>query len=275
MEELRVKEQALEHLIRPLGKVLVCFSGGADSSLLLFLCLRVLGPGRVTAFTAITQASRNEEAAACRDFAKRLKIPLVTADIDLLTMKPVAEGSPRRCYFCKKSMFELARREAKILGIDTVVEGSNRDDRDDYRPGFEAVAEFGVRSPLLEAGLTKEDIRRLSRQLALPTWDQPAGACLLTRFPYGVLVTSERLARVKGCETLLRSLGFSDCRVRFHQEAARIEVPEQELPRFADPELRRRIVEHFRKAGFLFVTLDLEGYRRGSLNTQLAWKAEP
>lgn len=258
--------KALENLIRPLGRVLVCFSGGLDSTLLLFLCARILGREFVTAFTVVSQASLDEEVEGCRDFAAHLDIPLVVMPIDIQGIKELVAGDIRRCYFCKKNIFSLARQEAQKRGAGVIVEGSIRDDADDYRPGFAAVKEFGIRSPLLEAGLGKEDVRSLSRQLNLRTWNKPATTCLLTRFPYGTIVTAEKLARVKSCETFLRSRGFSLCRVRYHNELARIEVAQAEIPRFYDPEVRDQVLSHFKKAGFLFVTLDMEGYRRGSLD---------
>jgi uncharacterized protein len=267
--ELAEKQQVLEEILRPLERVLVCFSGGADSSLLLFLCARLLGTDRVTAFTVVSQASWDEEVEACRDFAGRLQIPLIVVSTDILAIREIEDGDPRRCYFCKKNIFQLARNEARRRGIDTLLDGSNRDDCNDFRPGFAAIEEFGVRSPLLEAGLTKEDVRRLSRQLALPTWDKAPTTCLLTRFPYHVTIAPEELLRVKKCENFLRSLGFPLCRVRSHSEMARIEVTEEDIPRFADPLTRKELVHFFKAAGFIFVALDLEGYRQGSLNETL------
>ncbi|NLC70737.1 MAG: ATP-dependent sacrificial sulfur transferase LarE, partial [Desulfuromonadaceae bacterium] len=235
--DLAGKLENLEKAIRSMERVLVCFSGGADSSLLLFLCARLLGAEQVTAFTVVSQASWDEEVAACRNFSAHLKVPLIIASTDILGIREIKDGDPRRCYFCKKNIFELAGKEARSRGIGIILEGSNLDDRDDYRPGFAAIEEFAVRSPLLEAGLTKEDVRGLSRRLTLPTWDKPATTCLLTRFPYGVPVTEEGLLRIKKCEGFLRDHGFTLCRVRGHNELARIEVAEEDIPRFADPQL--------------------------------------
>lgn len=264
--DLEVKRHNLEQIIRPLGRVLVCFSGGADSSLLLFLCHRLLGADNVTAFTVVSRASLDEEVAFCRTFAAHLKVPLIIGTTDVLAIPEIAGGDPRRCYFCKRNIFVLARKEAHKRGIGVIVEGSNLDDLDDIRPGFAAIEEFAIRSPLLEAKLTKEDVRALSRRLTLPTWDKSPTTCLLTRFPYQETVTPEALQRVKQCEGFLHAEGFSLCRVRSHLDTARIEVPAEDIPRFADQQLRWRLLEYFTEAGFVFVTLDLAGYRQGSMN---------
>lgn len=180
-----------------------------------------------------------------------------------------AANTPRRCYHCKHELFALCRQKALELGCAAVVDGANLDDLGDYRPGREAARELAIRSPLLEAGLGKEEIRALSRLAGLPTAEKQPFACLASRFPYGTTITAERLQQLDRCETVLRELGFRTYRVRFHEQLARIEVGADEIPRFADPQLRAAVVAACRDAGFTYVALDLLGYRSGSMNETL------
>lgn len=267
--ELASKLKHLEEIIRKKEKALVCFSGGVDSSLLLFLCRKYLGPDKVVALTLLSSASPPGEIDDCQTLAHAFGVEHLLIENDVLSVPEVAAGDPRRCYFCKKELCRLARQEADKRGIDTIFEGSNADDLKDYRPGYEAVKEFHLASPLLEAGLTKADVREVSREFNLPTSERPALACLVTRFPYGVRVTPEELLRVRNSEAYLLELGFQNFRVRCHGTTARIEVPPGDIPRFSDPALRREIVTRLKKEGFTFVALDLEGYRTGSLNETL------
>ncbi|HUV38146.1 MAG TPA: ATP-dependent sacrificial sulfur transferase LarE, partial [Planctomycetota bacterium] len=180
-----------------------------------------------------------------------------------------AENPPDRCYWCKRELFshmgEIARRE----GFEAVADGANADDPHDHRPGLRAAAELGVRSPLREAGITKEMVREISRKLGLPTWSKPAFACLASRFPYGLHITHERLEMVRRAEEVLRSIGLAQFRVRHHDTIARIEVPSEEVARLASPEMRAELVRTFKEIGYLYVTLDLEGFRSGSMNAVL------
>jgi uncharacterized protein len=192
--------------------------------------------------------------------------PRIVIESNELLIPGYSDNPPDRCYHCKKELFQLCIDKAAELGLSCVADGSNIDDLGDYRPGRRAVAELGVRSPLLEAGLTKADIRELSRELGLPTWDKQPYACLASRFPYGAEITADRLGRIERCEDFLKSAGFRTYRVRFHGETARIEVGEGEISRILEPGLRKAIVAFFKSAGFTYVSLDLEGYRTGSMN---------
>jgi uncharacterized protein len=173
-----------------------------------------------------------------------------------------------RCYHCKSELYGVLRSIADAEGLPAVVSGANADDLGDYRPGLRAAAEGGVRHPLVEAGISKDDVRRLARRLGVPNWDKPASACLSSRIAFGVRISVEELSRVGRAERTLRDLGFSQCRARVHGDLARIEVDESDLPRFADPAMRSAVVEAFRALGYRFVTLDLEGFRSGSMNPE-------
>jgi pyridinium-3,5-biscarboxylic acid mononucleotide sulfurtransferase len=178
-------------------------------------------------------------------------------------------NTPRRCYHCKKELFEFCRKEAEDRGLKYVVDGSNVDDTGDFRPGMEAAKQLMVHSPLKEAGLTKAEIRDISREFGLSTWDKPSLACLSSRFPYGTKLTPERIAKVEKAEEVLHRLGFRQIRVRYHGDLARLEVEPQEIGRFIDPELRGKVVVDLKGIGFIYVTLDLQGYRTGAMNESL------
>jgi uncharacterized protein len=267
--KMTAKLRKLKKIIRQEKKVMVCFSGGVDSSLLLFLCRKYLGPEKVVALTMISAASPPGEIGHCRRLARRFEIEHVVSEADILAIPEVAAGDPRRCYFCKRELCRLARQEAGKKNIQTIFEGSNTDDLEDYRPGYEAVKEGSLASPFVDAGFTKQDIREVSRLFDLPTAERPALACLVTRFPYGHRLTGQKLKRVGACEAYLQELGFSHFRVRCHDEMARLEVATGDICRFCDPALREKIVARFKMEGFTFVALDLEGYRSGSLNNSL------
>ena len=179
-----------------------------------------------------------------------------------------ASNPVNRCYFCKTEVYGAAFEQARRLGIPNVIDGFNLDDRGDYRPGRKAALEHGVRSPLDELGFSKSEIRRAAKGIGLPVWDKPALACLSSRFPYGTEITPERLTQVAQCERVLRELGFRTCRVRYHDTVARIELLPEEISKAFIPAIRRKIVEHFRESGFTYVTVDLDGYRTGSLNAK-------
>ena len=267
-EELREKLERLETNLQALGSLAVGFSGGVDSSFLLAAAHTVLGD-RVIAVTGADASVPERELEEARKFCRERGIRHVICAVDPLKEEGYRNNSPDRCYFCKRGIFTEVRRVAEENGIEYLAEGSNLDDMGDYRPGLRAVAELEVKSPLREAGLTKADIRQLSRAMGLPTWSKPAYACLASRFVYGEEITEEKLRMIDHAEQFLIERGFFAERVRLHGKIARIEVPPEDIPRLASEEVRNAVYAEFRKLGFLFVTLDLKGYRSGSMNLTL------
>lgn len=252
--------------------VLVAFSGGVDSSFLLRVAHDVLG-ARVTALTTVSPTNPEEDTATAVTLARTLGVAHLVIASNELEIPGYAANPTDRCYFCKDRLYEICAAQARARGIAAIVDGVNTDDLGDYRPGLRAAEEHGVRHPLVEAGLTKAELRAASRVLGLSTWDKPASPCLSSRFPYGTEITAERLQMVARAEATLHALGFREVRVRFHAEIARIEVGAAELERFADPEVRAAVVRGVRAAGFRHVTLDLDGFRSGSLNVGLGTAA--
>jgi uncharacterized protein len=262
---LKEKKGRLESCLGDLDRLLVCFSGGVDSSLLLAVAADVLG-NNVLAVTAESAIHPAKEMRAAMEIARQLGVEhrfirsREMEDRDFLT------NPPDRCYICKNLLFQDVRQLADRLGIAHIAHGANTDDLSDYRPGFRAASEQGVLAPLIDAQLNKQEIRRLSRELDLPNWNKPQMACLATRLPVGVPILLQDLQMIEAAENFLAGLGFSLVRVRSHGKVARIELMADEIPRSADPEIRGAIVEAFLKFGFDRVTLDLEGYRQGSMN---------
>ncbi len=267
-DTLEAKYDRLRDSLAGYGSLLVAYSGGLDSSLLLKVSHDVLGD-RVLAVTALSPTYPGQERAAAEALAKDLGVRLVTVETDELDIAGFADNPPERCYFCKSELFGELQAIARDEGIAYVADGSNADDVDDYRPGMQAACELGVVSPLNEAGLTKEDIRTLSKRLGLPTWDKPASACLASRFPYGEAITREKLAMVEAAESFLRELGFRQVRVRHHGTIARIEVAPEAIERLASPAVRAQVVHRLTEIGYDYVTLDCRGYRTGSMNEVL------
>lgn len=261
------KRQRLREILRECGSVVVGYSGGVDSVFLARVAVEVLGPARVLAVTGKSDSIASWMEDTAREVAERFGIPWLEVDTHEMQDPRYAANPGNRCYFCKTELWGRLGEVARTRGYQTVLDGSNADDVGDHRPGAVAAREHAVRSPLLEAGLTKAEIREWSRELGLPTWDQPAAPCLASRLPYGLAVTPERLRQVEAAERGLRALGFRDFRVRHHEGAARLEVHPSELSRV--PPLRREILAAVREAGFGRVLLDLEGYRRGALNEGL------
>jgi uncharacterized protein len=261
------KLQRLEEVIRPLGRVLVAYSGGVDSSLLLKVAVDVLGKENVEAVIASSATYPSKEKADAVGFCESIGARYSVIETDEMEDVRFIENTPQRCYICKSHLYDEILKIARQKGSSAVVEGSNVDDLRDYRPGRKAIEEKGIMSPLKEAGLTKAEIRALSLELGLPTHSKPAKACLASRIPYHTRIEREALSRIEQGEAFLETLGFGQVRIRCHGEVARIEVEPGELEKLFQK--REAIVEGLSKLGFKYVTADLKGYRTGSLNEVL------
>lgn len=263
------KLSKLRDIIENCDGALVAFSGGVDSSFLLKVCADVLDRGKLLAVTAKSSVIPLREILETQNLASSLGVRHEMVDFDELSVEQFSSNSPDRCYHCKKAIFSLFIEKAKANGLQYVFDGSNLDDTGDYRPGMRALAELSIRSPLKEAGLTKSDIRALSKEMGLDTWDKPSLACLASRFPYGEEITKSKLQRVALAEDILWALGFTQFRVRSHGDLARIEIKPEEIDRFLEEDLRDKVAAQLKKVGFSYVALDLSGYRTGSMNEVL------
>ncbi len=269
-KKLGEKFADLKHMIAGYGTVAVAFSGGVDSTFLARVSHDVLGD-RAAAIIIDSEAYPPENIVNARHLASGIGIRLIEIPERACDIPEFVQNEPERCYYCKLSLFRRMLAECSALGIPVLIDGSNVDDLGDYRPGMRALSELGIRSPLRETGFTKEEIRIVSRELDLPTWDRASFACLASRFPYGERISPELLERTWRAESILRESGVRQYRVRNHGDMARIELDEDGVDLLLrNPEVRSRIVEHLKSLGYRYVTLDLQGYRTGSMNETLS-----
>jgi pyridinium-3,5-biscarboxylic acid mononucleotide sulfurtransferase len=265
---LESKEAALDTALREFPSLIVAYSGGVDSAFLAYAAHRALGEG-VLCVTADSPSYPERHRTLARRVAEQFGFNHLIIHTSEMARPEYRANPANRCYYCKHELYTHLTAIARERGVPVIADGSNADDRGDYRPGRQAAREFGVRSPLDDAGLTKEEIRELSRRAGLPTWDEPASACLSSRIPYFSEVTSEKLRMVEQAEAVLRELGFRICRVRHHDTIARLELGRDEIARALDPAIADAIDRELRAIGYAHVTVDLRGYRLGSLNDAL------
>jgi uncharacterized protein len=262
---LDTKLARMRAILAPMRSVIVAFSGGVDSTFVLKVAHDTIGD-RVLALTTTSPTMPDEDRESALAMAGVIGARHLIVESNELEIPGYAANPINRCYLCKHNLFTVCEARATELGIDEIVDGLNLDDLHDYRPGMQAASEKRVRHPLVEAELTKAEIRELSRAMELPTWDRPASPCLSSRFPYGTTITPDGLAKVAAGERLLHSMGFKVARVRFHGEVARLELERSEIARIFEHEIRDTVDREFRKIGFRFVAIDLKGFRSGSLN---------
>ena len=267
-DDSNTKFQNLKKILSEMESVLIAYSGGVDSTLVLRVAKDVLGD-RVLAVTAKSSVYPAEEIEQAKALAQNLGVRHEIIETQELSNPKFVNNPQNRCYWCKRELFAELINIARKNNLKHVLDGTNLDDLDDFRPGMEAANEFGIRSPLKEATLTKEDICSLSKHLGLPIWDKPSLPCLASRFPYGMKITEENLVKVDQAETFLKMLDLTQVRVRHHNKIARIEVPQKDIPRFFEEKLRSQILSYLKKLGYSYVTVDLQGYRTGSMNEVL------
>lgn len=273
---LNARYEKMREIVSSLESVAVAFSAGVDSTFVLKVALDVLGPGNVVAVTADSESLARSELDQTRRLTESLGAEHVVLRTEELADESYRSNPQNRCYYCKSEMYDRMQGFIEQRGLRHIVAGVNADDFGDWRPGISAGNERAVCCPVADAGLTKADVRELSRRLGLPTSEKPASPCLSSRVQYGEEITAEKLRMIETCEAFLHELGFGECRVRHHGNLARIEVPADKLEQVSTPETRRLIVERFREAGYSYVTLDLQGFRSGSMNEVIAFgKRQP
>lgn len=268
MNEHRFDEAAKKKLIRVLERfdsLLIAFSGGVDSTLLLAVAKEVLGD-RVACVTAASAVHSERELKHASEIAAMLGVKRIVRKPDIMGSRRFLDNTEERCRICKQIMFADFRQAAVDIGIDEIAHGVNTDDLKDYRPGIAAATEMGIHAPLVDAGFDKQMVRALARHMQLPNWDKPAMACLATRIPFGTPVRSEILKKIQAAESVLLDSGFHTCRVRHHGDIARIEIDQDEFGRLAGPGLRERIASRLKALGYRYITVDIQGYVQGSLN---------
>lgn len=260
------KLSSLKNIIKTYKKVVIAFSGGVDSTFLLKICVDVLGSENVIAVTAISDSYTKDELKYTKSISEKLEVEHILLKTDEMSDNDFVSNAPNRCYHCKKHLFSLLKNIAKSQNVEYILDASNVDDKSDYRPGRIAAKEFLVRSPLIEAGITKEDIRKYSKDLGLDSWNKPANPCLASRIPYGNKITKDKLEMVGKAEAFLRNKGLKIVRVRHHGKIARIEVSEEDIKKLMEKDIRTSTIEYLKSLGFVWISVDLEGYRTGSLN---------
>jgi pyridinium-3,5-biscarboxylic acid mononucleotide sulfurtransferase len=265
VKSIQQKQESLIRVLEKFDSLMVAFSGGVDSSLLLSVACEVLGD-RVVAITSSSIVHSRKEFRDSLAIAEKLGVHHVVVETDELKLPEFRNNHPNRCYVCKQNLFQIVKNKAVELGIQAICHGANIDDLDDIRPGFAAAQEHGIHAPLIDAGLTKEEIRQLSKERGLSTWNKPAMACLATRIPFGTSIHEDMIRMIESAEQILHSEGFSGSRVRHHGTIARIEIQKKEFQKMMDPERLHRIVSEIQKLGFVHVAMDLEGYIQGKMS---------
>ncbi len=265
-DNVRNKLNDLKQILINMESVLIAYSGGVDSTFLLKVAKDTLGDNKVLAVTELSPVYPSEETEQAKALAQKFGVEHQFLETQELSNSEFVNNPQERCYWCKKELFGDLLKIAEEQQLNYVLDGANFDDIGDFRPGMQAADELGIRSPLKEAHLTKDEIRHFSKELDLSTWDKPSFACLASRFPYGMKITKENLGKVDKAERFLRGFGIPQVRVRHYEQTARIEVPQEDIPRLVDEQVRKQLISYFKELGYTYISVDLEGYRMGSMN---------